>query len=404
MSARQAPDRNIALELVRVTEAGAMAAARWIGRGDKESADQAAVDAMRFVLDSVSMRGVVVIGEGEKDEAPMLYNGEEVGNGQGPEVDVAVDPLEGTRLTALGQPNAIAVIAVAERGTMLFPGAALYMEKIAVGPAAIDAIDIERTPTENVDAVAEALGKTPREVDVVVLERDRHEELIAELREAGARVRLIRDGDVAPAIAAAQPGTSVDMLYGIGGTPEGVISAAALKCVGGGIQGRLWPRNDDERQQLLDAGLDPSRVLHTNDLVSGEDVFVAATGVTTGSLLQGVQVHAGRRDHRLDRHALAIGNGAARRRAAVACEALRPHGLRVHLALGREPGVADCGDVTDIRPAAAPQDLELGQVTPKRDVPLGEVLRISGVELLRLIQLCVAQRGGVGPQPADASS
>jgi fructose-1,6-bisphosphatase II len=248
---------------------------------------------MRFVLDSVAMRGVVVIGEGEKDKAPMLYNGEEVGNGQGPEVDVAVDPLEGTRLTALGQPNAIAVIAVAERGTMLFPGAALYMEKIAVGPDAIDAIDIERTPTENVNSVAEALGKTPREVDVVVLERDRHEELIAELRGAGARVRLIRDGDVAPAIAAAQPGTSVDMLYGIGGTPEGVISAAALKCVGGGIQGRLWPRNDEERQQLLDAGLDPARVLHTNELVSGEDVFVAATGVTTGSLLQGVQYTRG---------------------------------------------------------------------------------------------------------------
>ena len=293
MSARQAPDRNIAMELVRVTEAGAMAAARWIGRGEKESADQAAVDAMRFVLDSVSMRGVVVIGEGEKDEAPMLYNGEEVGNGEGPEVDVAVDPLEGTRLTALGQPNAIAVIAVAERGTMLFPGAAFYMEKIAVGPDAIDAIEIERRPTENVVAVAEALGKTPREVDVVVLERERHEELIAELREAGARVRLVRDGDVAPAIAAAQPGTGVDMLYGIGGTPEGVISAAALKCVGGGIQGRLWPRNDDERTKLLDAGLDPARVLRTNDLVSGEDVFVAATGVTTGSLLQGVRYTPG---------------------------------------------------------------------------------------------------------------
>jgi fructose-1,6-bisphosphatase II len=293
VSPRQAPDRNIAMELVRVTEAGAMAAARWIGRGDKEEADQAAVDAMRFVLDSVSMRGVVVIGEGEKDEAPMLYNGEEVGNGEGPEVDVAVDPLEGTRLTALGQPNAIAVIAVAERGTMLFPGAALYMEKIAVGPDAIDAIDIERSPTENVRAVAEALGKTPREVDVVVLERERHDDLIAELREAGARVRLVRDGDVAPAIAAAQPGTGVDMLYGIGGTPEGVISAAALKCVGGGIQGRLWPRNDDERTRLLDAGLDPARVLHTNDLVSGEDVFVAATGVTTGSLLQGVRYTQG---------------------------------------------------------------------------------------------------------------
>ena len=292
-SGRQAPDRNIALELVRVTEAGAMAAARWIGRGEKENADQAAVDAMRFVLDSVSIRGVVVIGEGEKDEAPMLYNGEEVGNGEGPEVDVAVDPLEGTRLTAFGQPNAISVLAVAERGTMLFPGAALYMEKIAVGPQAIDAIDIERSPSENVVRVAEALGKTPREVDVVVLERERHDELIAELREAGARVRLIRDGDVAPAIAAAQPGTSVDVLYGIGGTPEGVISAAALKCVGGGIQARLWPRNDEEREQLLAAGLDPARVLHTGDLVSGQDVFVAATGVTSGSLLEGVKYTQG---------------------------------------------------------------------------------------------------------------
>ena len=293
MSARPAPDRNVALELVRVTEAAAMGAGRWIGRGDKEAADQAAVDAMRAVLDTVQMRGVVVIGEGEKDKAPMLYNGEEVGSGQGAEVDVAVDPLEGTRLTALGQPNAIAVIAVAERGTMLFPGAAVYMEKIAVGPRALDAIDITKSPTENLRAVAEALGKTPREVDVVVLERDRHDELIAELRDAGARVRLIRDGDVAPAIAAAQPGTGVDMLYGVGGTPEGVISAAALKCVGGGIQGRLWPRNDDERQRLLDAGLDPARVLHTNDLVSGEDVFVAATGVTTGALLQGVQYTGG---------------------------------------------------------------------------------------------------------------
>jgi fructose-1,6-bisphosphatase II len=286
------PDRNIALELVRVTEAGAMAAGRWIGRGEKESADQAAVDAMRAVLDSVQMRGVVVIGEGEKDEAPMLYNGEEVGSGQGPEVDVAVDPLEGTRLTALGQPNAIAVLAVAERGTMFFPGAAVYMEKIATGPDAIGAIDITATPTENVQNVAAALKKTPRDVQVVVLERDRHNDLIAELRAAGARVHLIRDGDVAPAIAAAQPGTGVDLLYGIGGTPEGVISAAALKCVGGGIQGRLWPRNDEERQQLVDAGLDPTRVLHTDDLVAGEDVFVAATGVTTGALLRGVQYTA----------------------------------------------------------------------------------------------------------------
>jgi fructose-1,6-bisphosphatase II len=293
VSQRQAPDRNIAMELVRVTEAGAMAAARWIGRGAKESADQAAVDAMRYVLDSVAMRGVVVIGEGEKDEAPMLYNGEEVGSGEGPEVDVAVDPLEGTRLTALGQTGAISVIAVAERGTMLFPGAAVYMEKIAVGQGAIAAIDITKSPTENVRAVADALGKSTREVDVVVLERDRHDDLIAELRDAGARVRLIRDGDVAPAIAAGQTGTGVDMLYGIGGTPEGVISAAALKCVGGGIQGRLWPRDDAERGAPVESGLDPARVLHTDDLVSGSDVFVAATGVTNGPLLRGVVYAAG---------------------------------------------------------------------------------------------------------------
>jgi len=285
----QRPDRNLALELVRVTEAAAMAAGRWVGRGDKNAADQAAVDGMRTMLDSVSMNGVVVIGEGEKDEAPMLYNGEHVGDGTGPEVDVAVDPLEGTRLTALGQPNAIAVIAVAERGTMFFPGAAVYMEKIAVGPQGINAIDIGTSPTENLGAVAQAKGVSPREISVVVLERDRHNDLIAELRDAGAKVNLIRDGDVAPAIAAASAGTGVDMLYGIGGTPEGVISAAALKCVGGGIQARLWPRDEAERQKLEEAALDPGRVLHTDDLVSGDDVFVAATGVTTGSLLRGVR-------------------------------------------------------------------------------------------------------------------
>jgi len=286
------PDRNLALDLVRVTESAAMGAGRWIGRGDKIAADQAAVDGMRAMLDTVAMDGTVVIGEGEKDEAPMLYNGESVGDGSGPPVDVAVDPLEGTRLTALGQPNAIAVIAVAERGTMFFPGVAVYMEKIAVGPDAIDVIDIEASPTENVNAVAKAKGVTPRELSIVVLERKRHDELIAELREAGAKVNLIRDGDVAPAIAAARGGTGVDVLYGIGGTPEGVISAAALKCVGGGIQGRLWPRDDDERRRLADAGIDPKRVLTTDDLVAGSDVFVAATGVTTGSLLRGVRYEA----------------------------------------------------------------------------------------------------------------
>ena len=286
---RRPPDRNLALELVRVTEAGAMGAGRWIGRGDKNDADQAAVDAMRAVLDTVHMRGVVVIGEGEKDEAPMLYNGEEVGSGSGPEVDVAVDPLEGTRLTALGQPNAISTVALAERGTMFFPGAAVYMDKIACGPEAARAVDLDQSPSDNVRAVAEARGVSPREVSVVVLDRPRHEALIAELREIGAKVLLIPDGDVAPAIAAAQPGTGVDMLMGVGGTPEGVLSAAALKCVGGALYGRLWPRDDDERQQLVDAGFDVARKLTLDDLVAGEDVFFAATGVTTGALLKGVR-------------------------------------------------------------------------------------------------------------------
>jgi fructose-1,6-bisphosphatase II len=283
------PDRNLALELVRVTEAAALGAGRWIGRGDKEAADQAAVDGMRAILDTVSMDGVVVIGEGEKDEAPMLFNGEEVGDGNGPAVDVAVDPLEGTRLTAKGQPNAIAVIALAERGTMFFPGAAVYMDKIATGPEAIDVVDIDAPPRENVERVARAKGMRPSEISVVVLERDRHEALIDELRETGAKVHLIPDGDVAPAIAAARPTTGVDLLMGIGGTPEGVIAAAALKCVGGGVQGKLWPRNQEERHELLEAGFDLDRVLTTDDLVSGQDVFVAATGVTTGALLRGVR-------------------------------------------------------------------------------------------------------------------
>jgi fructose-1,6-bisphosphatase II len=285
-----APDRNLALELVRVTESAATFASRWIGRGDKNAADQAAVDAMRLLLDTVSMRGVVVIGEGEKDEAPMLFNGEEVGDGDGPEVDVAVDPLEGTRLTALGMPNAISVIAVAERGTMFFPGVAMYMNKIAVGPEAAHAIDIDATPTANLERVAEAKKVDVNDLTVVVLERDRHDDLIAELREAGARVNLIRDGDVAPAIAAVQTGTGVDLLMGIGGTPEGVISAAAIKCLGGAMQGKLWPRNDDERRALLDSGYDIDRVLTADDLVRGENVFVAATGVTSGALLRGVRI------------------------------------------------------------------------------------------------------------------
>ena len=284
-----APDRNLAMEIVRVTEAAALAAGRWIGHGDKEGADGAAVDAMRLMLQSVSMDGVVVIGEGEKDEAPMLYNGEKIGNGNPPAVDVAVDPLEGTRLTSLGMPNAISVVAVAERGTMFFPGAAVYMDKIAGGPGVADVIDIEAPPGDNVRRVAKAKGVRPEEVAVVVLDRDRHKDLVAALRESGAKVFLITDGDVAPAIAAADPATSVDLLMGVGGTPEGVISAAALKCLGGGMQGKLWPRNDEERGKLVDAGYDVDRVLRTDDLVAGQDVFVAATGVTNGALLRGVR-------------------------------------------------------------------------------------------------------------------
>ncbi len=289
MAQSSAPDRNLALELVRVTEAAALGASPWVGRGDKIAADQAAVDAMRFMLDTVTMAGVVVIGEGEKDEAPMLFNGEQIGNGAPPEVDVAVDPLEGTTLTAVGQPNAIAVIAVAERGTMFFPGAAVYMDKIACGAELADAVDIEAPPAENVRRAAEAKGVEPGEVSVVVLARDRNEALISELREVGAKVSLITDGDVAPALAAARPDSSVDLMMGIGGSPEGVISAAAVKCLGGAIQGKLWPRNPDERQQLLDAGFDLDRVLRTDDLIAGEDVFVAATGVTDGALLRGVR-------------------------------------------------------------------------------------------------------------------
>jgi fructose-1,6-bisphosphatase II len=288
-----APDRNLALELVRVTEAAALGCGRWIGRGDKNAADQAAVDAMRAMLDTVSMSGVVVIGEGEKDEAPMLYNGEEVGNGQGPEVDVAVDPLEGTRLTSVGQPNAIAVIALAERGTMLFPGAAVYMDKLVGGEEVAGALDLDAPPAENVRRAAEAKGVRPSEIAVVVLDRERNQPIIDGVREAGAKVNLITDGDVAPAIAAARQGTGVDLMMGIGGTPEGVIAAAAVKSLGGVVLGRLWPRNDDERQQLVDAGYDPDRVLATDDLVGGDNVFVAATGVTDGALLRGVRYTRG---------------------------------------------------------------------------------------------------------------
>ena len=285
----QRPDRNLAMELARVTEAAALAAGRWIGRGDKIAADGAAVDAMRLMIDSVSMHGTVVIGEGEKDEAPMLFNGEEVGNGEGPGVDVAVDPIDGTRLTATGQPNALAVIALSARGTMFFPGAAVYMEKVAAGPAAADAIDIEAPPEENVRRVAKAKGVRPEDIAVTILDRPRHEAMINACREVGARVYLITDGDVAGAIAAAAPRSGIDLLMGIGGTPEGVIAAAALKCLGGAIQGKLSPRDDAERGALIDAGFDLDKVLTTDDLVAGDDVFFAATGITDGALLRGVK-------------------------------------------------------------------------------------------------------------------
>ena len=288
-----APDRNLALELGRVTENAAMAAGRWVGRGEKESADQAAVDGMRAILDTVTMSGVVVIGEGEKDEAPMLYNGEEVGNGELPEVDVAVDPLEGTRLTSVGQPNAIAVIAVAERGTMFFPGAAVYMDKLVAGPQIAEAVGIDANPAENVRAAAQAKGVRPSDIRVVVLDRERNAALIEGLRGAGARVHLITDGDVAPAIAAARQASVIDLMAGIGGTPEGVIAASAVKCLGGKVEGRLWPRSDEERQKLVDADYDPDRVLTTDDLVAGDNIFVAATGVTDGALLDGVRASDG---------------------------------------------------------------------------------------------------------------
>jgi fructose-1,6-bisphosphatase II len=282
------PDRNLGMDLVRATEAAALAAARWMGRGDKEAADQAAVDAMRYLLKSTPMDGIVVIGEGEKDQAPMLFNGERVGSGDPPEVDVAVDPIDGTTLTSKGQPGALSVVAVSERGSMFDPGPCFYMEKIACGPEAADAIDLDATVSDNLKAVAKAKGADIDDLTVIILDRDRHTEIIDEIRSAGARIRLISDGDVAGAISAASPSTGVDLLIGIGGTPEGVIAAAALKCIGGAIQGRLWPRNDEERQAAIDAGYDLNRILTTDDLVSG-DAFFAATGVTDGELLDGVR-------------------------------------------------------------------------------------------------------------------
>jgi fructose-1,6-bisphosphatase II len=290
---REAPDRNLALELVRVTEAAAMAAGRWVGRGDKIGGDQAAVDAMRQLIGTVSMRGVVVIGEGEKDEAPMLFNGEEVGNGDGAACDVAVDPIDGTTLMSKGMPNALAVLAVAERGAMFDPSAVFYMEKLAVGPEAADVVDLTAPPAENIRRVAKAKQSDVSDVTVCILDRPRHEKLVSEVRAAGARIQFITDGDVAGAISAARPTTGVDLLMGIGGTPEGIIAAAALKCMGGAIQARLWPRDEAERAKALDAGHDLDRVLDTNDLVAGDNVFFCATGVTDGGLLRGVRYRAG---------------------------------------------------------------------------------------------------------------
>ena len=287
------PDRNLALELVRVTEAAAMAAGRWVGRGDKNGADQAAVNAMRQLVSTVSMKGVVVIGEGEKDEAPMLYNGEEVGNGDGPDCDVAVDPVDGTTLTAKGMNNAISVLAVADRGSMYDPSAVFYMEKLVTGPEAAHVVDIRYPVAENIHQVAKAKGSTPEDVTVVLLDRPRHEELAAEIRATGARIKFIVDGDVAGAIMAARQGTGIDLLMGIGGTPEGIIAACALKCMDGVIQGRLWPVDDAERGRAIDAGHDLDRVLYTDDLVSGDDCFFVATGITDGELMEGVRYKAG---------------------------------------------------------------------------------------------------------------
>ncbi|MFZ2504075.1 MAG: class II fructose-bisphosphatase [Nocardioides sp.] len=291
----EAPDRNLALELVRVTEAAAMAAGRWVGRGDKNEADEVAVQAMRVLIAAVSMDGIVVIGEGEKDNAPMLYNGEQVGDGTGPECDVAVDPIDGTTLTAKGMANAISVLAVAPRGAMYDPSAVFYMEKLVTGPEAADVVDIRLPVAENIRRVAKAKGSSTEDVTVVLLDRPRHAGIVEQIRETGARIKFILDGDVAGAIMAARPDTGVDLLLGTGGTPEGIITACAMKCLGGVIQGRLAPKDDEERQRALDAGhdLDPGHFLSTDDLVTGDDAFFVATGITDGELMRGVRYRGG---------------------------------------------------------------------------------------------------------------
>ncbi len=287
------PTRNLALELVRVTEAAALAAGRYVGRGDKIAADRAAVDAMRLVLNTIQMDGVIVIGEGEKDEAPMLYNGERLGTGEPPQVDIAVDPIDGTRPTAHGLPNAISTVALAPRGSMFNPGPIVYMDKIAVGPEARDVIDIEAPVEDNLRKIAKAKGGNVEDLTCVILDRPRHENLIKRVRRVGARIILIPDGDVAGALMASLPETGIDVLLGIGGTPEGVLAACALRCTGGMIQGKLYPRNDEERRKGEEMGYDFNRVLTIDDLVSSEDVFFAATGITNGELLKGVDYYPG---------------------------------------------------------------------------------------------------------------
>jgi fructose-1,6-bisphosphatase II len=287
-SAGAKPDRNLALELVRVTEYAAIAASRWIGRGEKELADGAAVDAMRLMLDTVRMDGTVVIGEGEKDEAPMLYNGERIGDGSPPEVDIAVDPLEGTDLCARGLPNSLAVIALAERGTMFDPGPCVYMEKMATSRDLAHLLDLDRPLGETLKLIADAKSTPIGDVMVIMLDRPRHDDAVREIREAGARIRFIPHGDVSAALLAVTEGSPVDLLWGIGGTPEGVLSAAAIKCIGGKIIGRLWPRDDSERQAAIDGGYDLGEILDTDRLVAGDDVFFSATGVTDGDTLSGV--------------------------------------------------------------------------------------------------------------------
>ena len=297
---RHVPDRNLALDLVRVTEAAAMAAGRWVGRGDKEGADAVAVNAMRALIGTVGMNGVVVIGEGEKDNAPMLFNGEQVGDGTGPLVDVAVDPIDGTTLTAKGMSNAVAVLAVSPRGSMYDPSAVFYMEKLVTGPEAAEVVDIRLPVAENIRRTAKAKGSARDDITVVLLDRPRHEGLAEEIRQTGARIKFITDGDVAGAIMAARPDTGIDLLLGIGGTPEGIIAACAMKSLGGVIQGRLWPKDDEEKQRAIDAGHELGRVLTTDDLVSGDDCFFVATGITDGELLRGVRyAHGGATTHSL---------------------------------------------------------------------------------------------------------